>query len=62
MANFGYPEFECPTCKTVMIAVRSNLLNSSTIDCSHCGAFLGTWGDLKESTAAAINGKTFDVS
>lgn len=63
-ANFAYPEFECSNCKTITIAVRRNLSNSSPIVCSRCGTFLGTWGDLKGSTTnlEAVNGKVFDVS
>ncbi|RCW78034.1 hypothetical protein C7476_1312 [Phyllobacterium bourgognense] len=37
----------CPRCKSIYLAFTQKLTPSTSIVCSSCSEFLGTWGELE---------------
>ena len=40
---------ECPDCGTIYLNIPKNVTGDTPIQCSSCGKFLGSWGDLERS-------------
>jgi ribosomal protein S27E len=37
----------CPKCKNIYFTFRQKMMPNTSIVCSSCSEFLGTWGELK---------------
>jgi hypothetical protein len=42
---------ECKDCGTIYLEIPENVTDTSPINCSTCGVFLGNWSDLETDFA-----------
>lgn len=40
-------QLECPYCGTIRLNIPPDVTPSSSISCSECGKYLGTWDELQ---------------
>ncbi|MEK1888207.1 MAG: hypothetical protein AAAB35_11675 [Phyllobacterium sp.] len=40
---------DCPICGTIYLDIPKDVASDTPIQCSTCGTFLGSWGELESS-------------
>ncbi|MDN2578726.1 hypothetical protein [Aquibium sp. ELW1220] len=54
-------QLDCKRCGTIALEISDEVVESSPISCSSCGAYMGTWGDLQDNFDKQVNVGAFDL-
>ena len=55
-------KLECPHCGTITLDLPDDATEDTPINCSRCGHYLGTWGELKDVFFRQAGEGVFDVN
>jgi hypothetical protein len=56
-------KLECSHCGTITLNLAGDVTDETAINCSRCGHYLGTWGELQDAFhREAKNASAFDLN